>query len=110
MVMFLMALCLALFGTAVSAIAFSAATRDVQAPEGEPVHAPRPVQAAHADARFFAATVPPPAPAAMARVPLAVLLLQLERHVRLEQAAAESFLSVPTMESLHSRTTSPLVH
>jgi hypothetical protein len=39
-----------------------------------------------------------------------VLLLQIDRHVRLEQAAAESFLDAPTTASLHSRTTSPLVH
>jgi hypothetical protein len=43
-------------------------------------------------------------------VPIDVLLLQLERHVRLEQAAAESFLMAPTVENLHSRTSSPLVH
>ncbi len=50
-------------------------------------------------------------PAASApRVPIEVLLLQIERHVRLEQAAAESFLDSPTPKSLHSRTTSPLVH
>jgi len=39
-----------------------------------------------------------------------VLLAQIERHVRLEQAAAESFLYDPTVESLHGRTASPLVH
>lgn len=44
------------------------------------------------------------------RIPLEVLVSQIQRHVRLEQAAAESFLHVPTAESLHSRTTSPLVN
>jgi hypothetical protein len=44
------------------------------------------------------------------RIPMEVLLSQLERHVRLEQAAAESFLSGPTVESLHSRTTSPFAN
>ncbi len=43
------------------------------------------------------------------RVPIEVLLLQIERHVRLEQAAAESFLDSPTAKSLHTRTTSPLI-
>jgi hypothetical protein len=43
-------------------------------------------------------------------VPIEVLLLQIERHVRLEQAAAESFLDAPTVEALHTRTASPLVH
>ncbi len=108
MVMFLMALCMAMFGLAVSAIAFGAATRDVQAPDDQALPAPQPFRTVHADARFFAVPTPP-APA-VPRIPLEVLLLQLDRHVRLEQAAAESFLSVPTIESLHSRTASPLVH
>jgi hypothetical protein len=43
-------------------------------------------------------------------VPIEVLLLQLERHVRLEQAAAESFHWCPTPEALHMNTSSPLVH
>ncbi|MGE5357842.1 MAG: hypothetical protein ACM3NQ_02410 [Bacteroidales bacterium] len=44
------------------------------------------------------------------RVPIEVLLLQIERHVRLEQAAAESFLDAPTVHALHTRTTSPLLN
>jgi len=44
------------------------------------------------------------------QIPLDVLLSHIERHVRLEQAAAQSFLSVPTADSLHSRTESPLVN
>ena len=43
-------------------------------------------------------------------VPLEVLLLQIERHVRLEQAAAESFIHLPSPEALNLRTQSPLVH
>ena len=43
-------------------------------------------------------------------VPIEVLLLQIERHVRLEQAAAESFHDAPTVEALHAPTTSPLMH
>ena len=43
-----------------------------------------------------------------AAVPLDVLLLQIERHVRLEHAAAESFQHAPTIEALHTATTSPL--
>jgi hypothetical protein len=43
-------------------------------------------------------------------VPLEVLLLQIEQHVRLEHAAAELFNQYPTVESLHRRTASPLVH
>jgi hypothetical protein len=39
-----------------------------------------------------------------------VLRLQIERHVRLEQAAAEAFRDYPTAETLQTLTTSPLVH
>jgi hypothetical protein len=43
-------------------------------------------------------------------VPIEVLLLQIENHVRMEQAAAESFLKSPTQTLLHSKTTSPFVN
>lgn len=113
MVMFLMALCVSMFGLAVTALAFGAATRDERAAEAAqaalkpalPILIPAP--------RFFADVPGVPAAAASAtrpQVPIEVLLLQIERHVRLEQAAAESFLDYPTAASLHSRTTSPLVH
>jgi hypothetical protein len=36
------------------------------------------------------------------RLPIELLLSQIESHVRLEQAAAESFLCGPTLETLHS--------
>jgi len=55
--------------------------------------------------RFFADGV---APGTGRGEPLDALLLQLEHHVRLEQAAAESFLHNPTVESLHYPTASPL--
>jgi hypothetical protein len=44
------------------------------------------------------------------RVPIEALLLQIENHVRLEQAAAECFLQSPTPTLLHSRTISTLVN
>jgi hypothetical protein len=44
------------------------------------------------------------------QVPIEVLLLQIENHVRLEQAAAESFLACPTQAQLHSKTTSAFVN
>lgn len=101
MEMFLMALALSLLGVAVSAMTFAAATRD---PQPEPTRVSADL-AAIPPARFFsdAAKVPP-------RVPVEALLLEIERHVRLEQAAAESFLLSPTVESLNSRTMSRLVH
>lgn len=106
MVMFLMAACMSLFGLAVLSLAFGAATRGERPsvpsrPEPRvPVDRPLPPQRFFADA---AAGATPPA-----SVPFEALLLQIEQHIRLEQAAAESFLNRPSSESLHERTKSPL--
>ena len=110
MEMFLMAAIMSVLGVGVCAALFAAATR------GERVEAPRPAeQEAHAPRRFFAsapepATAAEPAPVQRELVPIEALLLRIEQHIRLEQAAAESFLHTPTGQSLHSRTTSPLVN
>ena len=103
MEMFLMALSLGMFGLAVTAMAFGAATRTTAAPK-------LPIQPRIdlAPERFFAAT--PPAFHRQPDVPIAVLLYQIEQHVRLEQAAAESFIRLPSPEALNCRTQSPLVH
>ena len=103
MVMFLMALSLSVFGLAMSALAFGAATRTQRAPE-----APLTPRLELAPERFFGESHPSfhRAP----NVPLEVLLLQIERHVRLEQAAAESFIHLPSPEALNLRTQSPLAH
>lgn len=104
MEMLLMGVALSLLGVAVSAGLFMAATNDVrsaeQNPALEPVGESEPSQ-------FFATSALP-----MARpiVSVDVLLLQIERHVRMEQAAAESFMAMPTAEMLHMPTASPLVH
>ncbi len=101
MELFLMVLALSVLGVAVSAMAFGAATRVNTPPEPQPaVRVPAVLPAP----RFFADPETP------ARVPMGALLLQIERHVQLEQAAAESFLSDPTAESLHLPSMSPLVH
>lgn len=106
MELFLMGLCLSVLGVAAAAIAFAAATN------GDGAARPAPVLkdlAALPPPRFFVrpmairAGEPP-------RVPVEALLLQVERHIRLEQAAAESFLDCPTAQSLHSPTASPLIH
>lgn len=105
MEMFLMGVALSLLGVAVSAVAFGAAVRGQ--PDGDAERAQtRPTVVLPVPPFFVGDEVPPARP----RVPVDVLLLQLERHVRLEQAAAESFLLSPTLESLHTRTSSPLVH
>ena len=109
MEMLLMGACLSIFGLAVACMAFGAATR---APEervaaGAAVQK-EPVRDAAAPQRFF---VRPPLPvAARTRIPIEALLLQIENHVRLEQAAAECFLESPNASMLHSRTISPLVN
>lgn len=100
MEMFLMGLCIGLFGLAVSAAAFGAATRQVGSAPAEP----REAQALPPSKFFIDAEAPR---ASQPSAPVEVLLLQLEQHIRLEQAAAEGFLSAPTSESLHGRTTSP---
>lgn len=100
MEMFLMGLCIGLFGLAVSAVAFGAATRQVSTAPAQPGEAQ-----ALPPSRFFIDAEAPRA--AQATAPVDVLLLQLEQHIRLEQAAAEGFLSAPTSESLHGRTASP---
>jgi hypothetical protein len=103
MEMFLMALCLSVLGLAVTAMAFGAATRPerTQAPP-----APQP-RVAKPQARFF---VEPGIPIARPRVPIEALLLEIENHVRLEQAAAESFVEFPTAALLHSKTSSTFVN
>ncbi|HEY3380180.1 MAG TPA: hypothetical protein VGK32_00345 [Vicinamibacterales bacterium] len=103
MMLFLMALSLAMFGLAMTAAAFGAATRTEPTPE-----VPARPRMELAPERFFAESR-----AAFHRqphVPVEVLLLQIEQHVRLEQAAAESFISLPSVDVLNCRTQSPLVH
>jgi hypothetical protein len=102
MEMFLMAVALSLLGVAVSAGLFAAAAR--QPPAAEAARVPM-EPAVVVPARFFSEE-----PSGLPRVPVEALLLEIERHVRLEQAAAESFLQAPTVESLNSRTMSRLVH
>jgi hypothetical protein len=59
------------------------------------------------DSRFFAGDV---TAAPSAGVPRDVLLWQIERHVRIEQAVAENYLELPTREALHSPSSSQLVN
>jgi hypothetical protein len=103
MVMFLMVAAMSMFGLAICSLAFAAATgTDVTAPPVEAERAPVAVPAP----QFFVSETR----VAEAQVPLEALLLQIERHVRLEQAVGESFHFAPTAESLHMKTTSTLVH
>lgn len=106
MEMFLSVLALSLVGVIVSAVLFAAAAPREQEPAVAVPDAARVIQGA----RFFAEDRRREIPPAISPVPIEVLLLQLERHVRLEQAAAESFHWSPTAEALHMHTVSPLVH
>jgi hypothetical protein len=104
MEMFLMVFCIGVFGLAVTALSMNAAA---------PPEAKSELQTDHEilvmPARFFSDGVKTPV-VGQAQVPIEALLLQIDNHVRLEQAAAESFLQHPTAAQLHSRTISTLVH
>ena len=105
MEMLVMGFALSLVGTVVACIAFGAATAsERQEPENkiQPQIVVKPVAP-----QFFGTHAPV---SDHMQVPLEALLLQIESHVRLEQAAAESFLYQPTAALLHSRTASPLIH
>jgi len=107
MEMLLMAVCLSMFGLAVTAMAFGAATRpDKSSAPAQPEL--RPARAL-APARFFADHAAPSQSPGMS-VPTEVLLAQIENHVRLEQAAAQSFLESPSHAQLHTKTTSAFVN
>jgi hypothetical protein len=105
MEMLLMGLCAAVFGVGVAAAAFGAATRSES--HDSAVQPGLPLVKAVAPPRFFSDNAATPAAIATPQVPIEVLLLQIENHVRMEQAAAESFLAFPTHDHLHSKTPSP---
>ena len=61
--------------------------------------------------RFFETDIRPSVrPASASRVPIELLLLEIERHVEIERAVAESFHRAPTTRSLHVQAASPLMH
>lgn len=105
MEIFLMVLTLSLVGVLVSAVLFAAASR-----EARRAGAAAPISRAIAgEERFFVMRPPKRAAWPAPPVPAHVLALQIERHVRLEQAAAEGFRRFPSVEALHAPTLSPLL-
>jgi len=106
--MLLMGLCFAVCGVVFVALAFGAAMRSES--WNSPAQPELPLVKAVAPARFFSDRAPVPRAVPPLQVPIEVLLLQIENHVRLEQAAAESFLAFPSQALLHSKTTSPFVN
>ena len=106
--MFLMGLCIGVIGVVFVALAFGAAMRSESwSTTAQPE---LPLVKAAAPARFFSDRAPVPTVVPLVQVPIEVLLLQIENHVRLEQAAAESFLAFPSQALLHSKTSSPFVN
>ena len=100
MALLLMVLAVSLLGVAVSAVVFAAATRDTAPASAPAAHAAPPLGVQN----FFAEGATSIGPA----IPIE-LLRQIQRHVRLERAAAEAFHAAPTRDALHRRTRSPLV-
>src|ERR1035438_6509841 len=106
MEMLLMGACLSIFGLAVACLAFGAATRG---PNQERAAATLDLKVAKQAAapQFFAEPAELVLPlAARPRLTIDALLAQIEDHVRLEPAAAESYTDAPTAVLLHSRTVS----
>jgi hypothetical protein len=108
MEMLLMGVCLSMFGLAVVCLAFGAATRERQYEPVAPATAMEAAKAAAPERFFVDAPVVPMM--VHAKVPIEALLAQLENHVRLEHAAAESYMRAPNAVLLHSRTISTLVN
>lgn len=108
MEMLLMGLCVAVFGAGVAAAAFGAATRS-ESPNSA-VQPKLPLVKAATATRFFSDVIAARPAITTQQVPIEVLLLQIENHVRMEQAAAESFLAFPSHAQLHSKTNSPFVN
>lgn len=108
MYMLLMGLSFAFVGLAFTAVAFAAATRpNSSIPPAQPE---LPVTIAPpAPARFFVDRVAPLSPP-IPQIPIELMLQQIENHIRLEHAAAESFVALPTYDKLHSKTTSSFLN
>lgn len=105
MAMVLTLVCISIVLTVVTALLLSEALGPVDTAARVPE-----IRQAVTGPRFFQSTVPLPVVGVASPVPVEALLLQIERHVRLEQAAAESFHLFPTAQSLHMHTASPLMH
>ena len=109
MEMLLMGLCMSMLAVAVAVIGLKAAAGSLSHGHPEqPAQTAVPVMKA-APERFFSERVIPTIPA-HTQVPIEVLIQQIENHVRMEQAAAESFVQFPTDALLHTKTPSPLVN
>ena len=110
MEMLLMGACLSILGLAVACLAFGAATRGLEA-EKPAASVELKVEKPAVATRFFVESAEPVLPLApRPQLTIEALLLQIEDHVRLEHAAAESYLASPNAALLHSRTVSRFVN
>ena len=102
---------LLLLGLAVVAAAFQGVILTYLWRESQPP-APTPLDAADVlgPPQFFQVSIGRAAHGAPGGAQVPLLLQRLEQHIRLEQAAAESFHRYPTVASLHKHTASPLLH
>lgn len=107
MMMFLMILCASLPVLGLACLVFAAdrSKAEVGSSERTPAQAR---QIAPPAPRFFAGGTG--RSRLQSHYPIEDLLSEIERHIRLEQAAAETFLDSPTLESLHTRTATPFVN
>lgn len=104
MLLFLMVASTSLFGLAVCCIAFAG-----QSPEGGQDAETRPdLRLSLGSSRFFAGDTARPEEGPAVAVPS--MLESIELHIRLERAAAESFIDGPTPDLLHSSSHTPLVN
>ena len=106
MAMVLTLFCISLVLTVATALMLAAALRPAETPPVVRKNS-RPEATPH----FFGSEIPQFVPGVPASaVPIEALLLELDRHVRLERAVAESFHLSPTPQSLHVHTVSQLTH
>jgi hypothetical protein len=99
-------LCFSALGFGFGALVFGAGRRaESSVPAVQSEVPAKPV----ATARFFSDRVMPAVPLPP-QAPIEVLLRQIENHVRLEAAAAQSFVEFPSPDLLHCKTTSSLVN
>ncbi len=110
MLIFVVALFFSLLGLAILSIPFWLAIFPEQEPAPAEIKVAKKESVAQpAPSRFFGDSIPVPV-AAQPRVPLDALLQQIENHIRLEQAVAESYVEAPDLALLHTRTRSPFVN
>lgn len=104
--MFLMLLGLAVVVTALQGVILSYLWRESRTPEAPMLDAADVV----GPPQFFQVSVGRSRAVRSGGTQVPLLLQRLEQHIRLEQAAAESFHQYPTVASLHKHTASPLLH